>query len=71
MADAKPPPDEADELLMPSQVVRRFRVDPKTVAGWSQAGKLNPVKTLGGHRRFRASEIQRCLQEDTHEEDPE
>ncbi len=69
MGDAKPPA-EADELLMPSQVVRRFRVDPRTVTRWSRAGKLNPVKTRGGHRRFRASKVQRCLQGATHEQDP-
>ena len=61
MADDKPPADEADELLMPSQVVRRFRVGPKTITRWSRAGKLNPITTPGGHRRFRASEIHRCL----------
>ncbi len=70
MGDAKPPPDEADELLMPSQVVRRFQVDPKTIARWILAGKLDPLSTPGGHRRFRASDIQRCLQDDTHDENP-
>ena len=63
MADEKPPGDQSDELLMPSQVVRRFHVDPKTVTRWTRAGKLNPIPTPGGHRRFRASDIQRCLQE--------
>jgi hypothetical protein len=32
-------------------------VDPKTVTRWANAGKLSTIKTLGGHRRFRASEI--------------
>ncbi len=71
MGDAKPPPDEADELLMPSQVVRRFQVDPKTVTRWTRAGKLDPITTPGGHRRFRASEIQRCLGDGTREDDPD
>lgn len=71
MGDAKPPPDEVDDLLMPSQVVRRFRVDPKTIARWIRAGKLDPLSTPGGHRRFRASDIQRCLQEEAHDGDPE
>ena len=48
MADDKPPADEADELLMPSQVVRRFGVDPKTVNRWARAGKLDPITTPGG-----------------------
>jgi predicted site-specific integrase-resolvase len=71
MADDKPPADEADELLMPSQVVRRFGVDPKTVTRWARAGKLDPITTPGGHRRFRASEIQRCLDDGTREDDPD
>ena len=70
MADAKPPPDEVGELLMPSQVVRRFQVDPKTIARWILAGKLDPLSTPGGHRRFRASDIRRCLQEEAHDGDP-
>jgi excisionase family DNA binding protein len=40
-----------------------FRVDPKTVTRWARAGKISAVRTLGGHRRFRASEIRRVLQE--------
>jgi excisionase family DNA binding protein len=50
-------------LLTPAEVAAMFRVDPKTVARWAQAGKLSSVRTLGGHRRFRASEIRRSLEE--------
>jgi excisionase family DNA binding protein len=52
-----------NELLTPAEVAAMFRVDPKTVARWAQAGKLSSVRTLGGHRRFRASEIRRSLEE--------
>jgi excisionase family DNA binding protein len=51
------------ELLTPAEVAALFRVDPKTVTRWAQAGKLSAVRTLGGHRRFRASEIHRFLDE--------
>ncbi len=51
-----------DKLLTPAEVAALFRVDPKTVAGWSRAGKLTAIKTLGGHRRYRASEVMRLLQ---------
>ena len=34
-----------------------FRVNPKTVTRWARAGKLTAIRTLGGHRRFKASEI--------------
>jgi excisionase family DNA binding protein len=52
-----------DALLTPSEVAQLFRVNPKTVTRWARAGKLNAIRTLGGHRRFRSSEIQRCLDE--------
>jgi len=55
---------EAPEtLLTPSEVAALFRVSPKTVTRWARAGKLSAIRTLGGHRRFRASEIRRCLEE--------
>jgi excisionase family DNA binding protein len=44
-------------------VAQLFRVNPKTVTRWARAGKLSAVRTLGGHRRFRASEIKRCMEE--------
>ena len=55
--------DAPDALLTPSEVAAMFRVNPKTVTRWARAGKLSAIKTLGGHRRFRASEIRRCLEE--------
>jgi excisionase family DNA binding protein len=60
---------EAPEaLLTPSEVAALFRVNPKTVTRWARAGKLTAIRTLGGHRRFRASEIRRCLEEMSREE---
>lgn len=44
-------------LLTPAEVAARFRVDPKTVTRWAKAGKLTAVRTLGGHRRYYADEI--------------
>ena len=52
-----------ESLLTPSEVAALFRVNPKTVTRWARAGKLTAIRTLGGHRRFRASEIRRCLEE--------
>lgn len=53
----------ADPLLTPSEVANLFRVDPKTVTRWSKAGKLSSIKTVGGHRRFRESEVRALLEE--------
>ena len=52
-----------NELLTPGEVAIMFRVNPKTVTRWARAGKISAVRTLGGHRRFRASEIRRFLEE--------
>jgi excisionase family DNA binding protein len=57
--------EATDALLTPSEVAQMFRVNPKTVTRWARAGKLTAIRTLGGHRRFRASEIRRCLAEMT------
>jgi excisionase family DNA binding protein len=51
-----------EELLTPSEVASLFRVDPKTVTRWAKAGKLSCVKTLGGHRRYLASEVNALLE---------
>ena len=50
--------DAPEQLLTPSEVAAMFRVNPKTVTRWARAGKLTAIRTLGGHRRFRVSEIQ-------------
>jgi excisionase family DNA binding protein len=52
-----------DPLLTPREVAVLFRVAPKTVSRWERAGKLVAVRTLGGHRRFRASEIRRAVED--------
>ena len=52
-----------NELLTPGEVADMFRVNPKTVTRWARAGRISAVRTLGGHRRFRASEIRRFLDE--------
>jgi excisionase family DNA binding protein len=44
-------------LLTPADVAALFRVDPKTVTRWAKAGKLTAIRTLGGHRRYRQSEV--------------
>lgn len=58
-------PEESgsEQLLTPAEVAALFRVNPKTVTRWARAGKVTAIRTLGGHRRFRRSEIMRCLAE--------
>ena len=45
------------------EVAARFHVNPKTVTRWAKAGKLTPIRTLGGHRRYRESEVLERLRE--------
>ena len=53
-----------DRLLTPGEVASLFRVDPKTVTRWAAAGRVNSIRTPGGHRRFRESEIRELLRHD-------
>jgi excisionase family DNA binding protein len=61
---------QPDPLLTPAEVAAMFRVDPKTVTRWAKAGKLTSIRTLGGHRRYRESEV-RALLEDIQEHTPD
>ena len=49
--------DDTEPLLTPQQVAAMFRVDPKTVTRWAASGRIGSIRTPGGHRRFRESEI--------------
>ena len=50
-----------ERLLTPAEVASLFRVDPKTVTRWAKAGKLTSIRTLGGHRRYKDSEVKQLL----------
>jgi excisionase family DNA binding protein len=52
---------DAEALLTPAEVAGLFRVDPKTVTRWANSGKLPSLRTLGGHRRYRESEVRNLL----------
>ena len=52
---------EVEKLLTPAEVASLVRVDPKTVTRWAKAGKLNSIRTLGGHRRYREAEVRALL----------
>ena len=54
--------ESTDKLLTPAEVASMFRVDPKTVTRWAKAGKLSSIRTLGGHRRYRESEIRTLIE---------
>jgi excisionase family DNA binding protein len=63
-ADTMMPGEESaeDRLLTPSEVADMFRVNPKTVTRWARTGRLRAIKTIGGHRRYRLSEVRKAVE---------
>ena len=53
--------ENPERLLTPGEVALMFRVDPKTVTRWASKGRIGSIRTPGGHRRFRASEVNGLL----------
>lgn len=50
-----------ERLLTPGEVAALLRVDPKTVTRWAQNKRIGSIRTPGGHRRFRESEVRALL----------
>lgn len=50
-----------DELLRPREVAEIFGVRPTTIARWAREGRLTPLRTPGGHRRYTRSGIDALL----------
>jgi excisionase family DNA binding protein len=58
-------PDPQNEtLLRPREVAELFGVRPTTIARWAREGRLMPLYTPGGHRRYRLQDIRRVLGRD-------
>ena len=55
-------PEASERLMTPGEVATMFRVDPKTVTRWAAAGRIGSIRTPGGHRRFRESEVRTLLE---------
>lgn len=47
----------SSELLSTNEAAAILKVGPSTVKRWADEGKLGCVKTMGGHRRFRGSDV--------------
>jgi excisionase family DNA binding protein len=50
--------DEGAEYLLPQEVAHLLRVSPKTVNRWADRGWLACSVTLGGHRRYRRTDVE-------------
>lgn len=55
--------NEEDVLLTPGEVAKLFKVNPKTVTRWAKTGKIQSIRTPGGHKRFRKSEVAKFFEE--------
>jgi excisionase family DNA binding protein len=50
---------ELEEFIRPAEAAKLLHVSPQTITRWAKEGRIGYVVTLGGHRRFRASEVHR------------
>lgn len=48
---------ERESFLTPSEAAELLGVHPRTLSRWEQAGQLHVIRTVGGHRRYRRSEV--------------
>lgn len=60
-----PKSPDADSLLTPREVAELFGVRTTTIARWSRAGRLTPMRPPGGHRRYSQGEVRQVLAEET------
>lgn len=54
-----------DDWLSLSQVAKILGVHPSTIRTWADQGRLPVHRTQGGHRRFRRSEVELCMDSET------
>jgi len=50
------------DLLTPAEAAKRLSVSPITLRKWADKGLIQAQITLGGHRRYLLSEVERLLQ---------
>jgi excisionase family DNA binding protein len=53
-----------DQLLRPREVAEIFGVRTTTIARWAREGRLTPLRTPGGHRRYSRDAVVRLLAQD-------
>jgi excisionase family DNA binding protein len=54
--------DERERFLLPAEAARLLGVATSTLRRWAEEGKLQSGSTIGGHRRYRESDILRLAQ---------
>jgi excisionase family DNA binding protein len=56
--------DDLDRLLTTTEIAALFRVGKRQPAEWVRQGRLQSIRTPGGHHRFSEAVIRRLLAED-------
>ncbi len=54
--------EQRERFLLPSEAARQLGVATSTLRRWAEEGKIHSGTTIGGHRRYRESEISRIAQ---------
>jgi excisionase family DNA binding protein len=56
---SQPQSDESASVvwLTPAEAAPRLKVGPRALQRWANARKLTVARTLGGHRRYRETEV--------------
>jgi putative resolvase len=54
-----------DKILSISEAARYLGVFPLTLRNWEKKGMLKAFRTLGGHRRFKKSELDKIINSKT------
>jgi excisionase family DNA binding protein len=62
------PGDPQDDLLRPREVAELFGVRTTTIARWAREGRITPLVTPGGHRRYRRAALRGLLDDSGAEE---
>ena len=60
-----------DPVLSPAEAAKRLGVSSATLRVWAEAGKIRATHTLGGHRRYPTSEVERVLDAHVRPQHPE
>lgn len=55
--------DNEKELYTASEVATYFRVDRRTVVRWAKAGRIEAIRTIGGHYRIPAHAVKKLQKE--------
>lgn len=63
------PGDPRDDLLRPGEVAELLGIRTTTLARWAREGRITPLFTPGGHRRYRRAAVRELL-DDSRAEEP-